>query len=40
MDYVDFKSNDIEVSVMESLIKFKEAHKPFRGCSRDPWHRP
>lgn len=28
MDYSDFKSNDIEVSVMESLIKFKETHKP------------
>lgn len=28
MDYVDYKSNNIEASVMESLIKFKEAHKP------------
>lgn len=28
MDYVDYKSADIKASTMESLIKFKEAHKP------------
>ena len=28
MDYIDYKSKDIKASTMESLIKFKEAHKP------------
>ena len=28
MDYMDYKSALIEASTMESLIKFKEAHKP------------
>lgn len=28
MDYKDYKSANIEASTMESLIKFKEAHKP------------
>lgn len=28
MDYINYKSTDIEASTMESLIQFKEAHKP------------
>ena len=28
MDYVNYKSEDIKDSTMESLIEFKEAHKP------------
>ena len=28
MDYIDYKSANIKASTMESLIQFKEAHKP------------
>ena len=28
MDYIDYKSANIKASTMESLIEFKEAHKP------------